>query len=110
MIACVEGVSLPGGSSQYGMQDGTPVDEPSYLDPATTEFIGHFKRDFKLHGVPDVSGQFDHRQRALKATAGYSAVYVTHLARPGAQSIQVSPTPLPCLHGIDMSASTSGVL
>ena len=59
------------------------------LDAATTEFLVQF--GLGLSSVKNVSGEFDHSNKSLKARGGYSAVYVTHWAPQGARSTQVSP-------------------
>src|SRR5260370_42443363 len=59
-----------------------------YLDPATAEFLVQFRRG--LSGVPDLSGKFDHRDKTLKATGGFSFVYTTYLAPQDAPPLQVS--------------------
>ena len=59
-----------------------------YLDPASAEFLDQFKRG--LSGVPDLSGEFDHRDKTLKATGGFSDVYATDWAPQDAPPIQVS--------------------
>jgi len=59
-----------------------------YLNPATAEFLDQFRRG--LSGVPDLSGEFDHRDKTLKATGGFSDVYATDWAPQDAPPIQVS--------------------
>ena len=59
-----------------------------YLDPATAEFLHQFRRG--LPGVPDLSGEFDHLDKTLKAAGGFSYVYATYWAPQDAPPIQVS--------------------
>ena len=59
-----------------------------YLDPASAEFLDQFRRG--LSGVLDLSGEFDHRDKTLKAAGGFSSVYATYWAPQDAPPIQVS--------------------
>src|SRR5260370_13079204 len=59
-----------------------------YLNPSTTEFLDQFRRG--LSGVQDISGEFDHRNRMLKAAGGFSFVYATDWALQDAPRVQVS--------------------
>jgi len=61
--------------------------ENHYLDPATAGFLKEFK--LGLSSVRDLSGQFDHRQKALKALGGYSTVFVTHWDPPDSLPMRV---------------------
>src|SRR5260370_37218138 len=59
-----------------------------YLDPATAEFLDQFRKG--LSGVSDLSGEFDHRNRTLKAAGGFSDVYATCWTPQDAPHMQVS--------------------
>jgi len=59
-----------------------------YLDPATTEFLDQFRRG--LSGVQDISNEFDHCNKMLKAAGGFSFVYATDWALQDAPHMQVS--------------------
>ena len=59
-----------------------------YLNPATAEFLHQFRKG--LSGVLDLSGEFDHRDKTLKAAGGFSSVYATYWAPQEASPIQVS--------------------
>ena len=64
----------------------------SDLDPATSQFLTEFKRG--LNSVRDVSRELDNR-KSLKTRGGFSSVYVTRWAPPGAPPIEVSLTLCP---------------
>ena len=59
-----------------------------YLDPATAECLDQFRRG--LSGVQDISHEFDHRNRMLKAVGRFSFVYATDWAPQDAPHVQVS--------------------
>ena len=62
------------------------------LDPATSKFLAQFRHGLK--SVREVSGELD-SNKSLRARGGFSTVYVTHWAPPGAPSIEVSFTLCP---------------
>ncbi|KAF8341251.1 kinase-like domain-containing protein [Cantharellus anzutake] len=64
------------------------TNENPYVDTATNVFLDGFRNG--LSGVLDVSGKFDHRTKVLKASGGYSHVYVAYCeVVPGTPRIQV---------------------
>ena len=62
------------------------------LDPATSQFLTQFKRGLK--SARDVSRELD-TNKSLRAGGGFSFVYKTRWAPPGAQPIEVSLTLCP---------------
>ncbi|KAF8340609.1 uncharacterized protein EI90DRAFT_3117117 [Cantharellus anzutake] len=63
------------------------MEKNPYLDPAAQAFLEEFR--FGLSSVRDVSAELDHRVKALKAIGGFSSVYATDWAPPGAETIRV---------------------